>query len=91
MKNVGDFFNAVGITAWFVTGIWGFFLCIGIISDAAGFWGVVAAIFIGPITFIAAPLYAGFEYNNWLPLILNYGGSIVSLSLIGLGGYLSDN
>lgn len=76
---------------WVVAGIWGFFLCLGIISDAAGFWGIVAGLFLGPITFVAAPLYAGFEHGNWFPLILNYGGSLVAMALIGIGSLVSGD
>lgn len=90
MNAVGSFLKGVGGVIWLVAGIWGFFLCLGIISDAAGFWGLVAGLFFAPITFAAAPLYAVFEYGDWFPLILNYGGSVVAIVFIGIGGAMSD-
>jgi hypothetical protein len=69
----------------------GFVLCLGIISKAAGFWGLVAALFLGPITFVAAPLYAGFAWDNWFPLVLNYGGGIAAAVLLGIGSALSND
>lgn len=86
---IGGIFKVIGMTIWVGTGLWGFFLCLAIISKAAGFWGIVAAIFLGPITFIAAPLYAGFAWDNWFPLVLNYGGAAVSFIVIALGGAMS--
>jgi len=91
MKAVGSLLKGVGMVVWFIAGIWGFFLCLGIISHAAGFWGIVAGLFIAPLTFVAAPLYAGFEHGDWFPLILNYGGSVAGLVLMGIGGAMSDD
>ena len=91
MKILGVSLKVLGMLVWIVVGLWGLFICLGIISHAAGFWGVVAAIFLAPITFLAAPLYAGFEQNNWFPLILNYGGGLVAIVLIGIGSLLSGD
>ena len=91
MNAIGSLFKGAGMVTWVVSGIWGFFLCIGIISDAAGFWGIVGALFLGPITFVAAPLYAGFQHGNWFPLILNYGGSLVAMTLIFIGSLISKD
>jgi hypothetical protein len=91
MKAFGRLLKGVGTLVWIVAGAWGFFLCLGIIAHAAGFWGIVAALFLGPVTFLAAPLYAGFEHGDWFPLILNYGGSLVGLVLMAIGGALSDD
>lgn len=86
MASLGELIKILGYIVWVGTGIWGFFLCIGIISNAAGFWGIVAALFLGPITFFAAPLHSGFALGDWFPLILNYGGSICAFILIAIGG-----
>lgn len=91
MNAIGNLLKGVGIFVWVVAGIWGFFLCLGIISSVAGFWGIVAGLFLGPITFVAAPLYAGFEHGNWFPLILNYGGSLAAMALIGIGGVVGGD
>jgi hypothetical protein len=93
-ENMTALGNLIKVTGWIVftvTGLWGFFLCLAIISKAAGFWGVVAALFLGPVTFVAAPFYAGFAWDNWFPLLLNYGGGIVSAVLIGIGNTLSGD
>ena len=89
MNAIGGFFKTIGYIVWFGTGIWGFFLCLAIISKVAGFWGIVAALFLGPITFVAAPLYAGFAWDNWFPLVLNYGGGIAAMIIIGIGSAMS--
>ena len=89
MNALGGFIKVAGWIVFAVTGLWGFFLCLGIISKAAGFWGLVAALFLGPVTFVAAPLYAGFAWGNWFPLVLNYGGGIAAAVLISIGSALS--
>ena len=91
MTALGNLIKAAGWIVLVVTGLWGFFLCLAIISQAAGFWGIVAALFIGPVTFVAAPLYAGFAWGNWFPLVLNYGGGIAGAILIGLGSAMSGD
>ena len=89
MKALGGLIKVAGWIVFAVTGIWGFLLCLGIISKAAGFWRLVAALFLGPVTFVAAPLYAGFAWGNWFPLVLNYGGGATAAVLIGIGSACS--
>jgi hypothetical protein len=76
-------FSAFGVFA--IAGIWGYFLCLWIITTATGFWGLVASLFLTPITFFAAPFYAGFAWGNWFPLSLEYGGGITAAILFGIG------
>lgn len=91
MNGIGNLLRGVGMFVLIIAGIWGFFLCLAIISHAAGFWGLLAAIFLGPVTFIAAPLYAGFEHGDWFPLALNYGGSLVGIALVAIGNAMSND
>ncbi|OGV71214.1 MAG: hypothetical protein A3K19_11780 [Lentisphaerae bacterium RIFOXYB12_FULL_65_16] len=85
MSAIGGVLKMIGYVVWFGAGLWGFVLCLGVVCDAAGFWGLVAALILCPVTFLAAPLYAGFALGNWSPLILNYGGGIVAAVLIVTG------
>ena len=88
---LGNIVKVVGWIVLSVAGLWGFFLCLAIISKAAGFWGIVVALSIGPVTFVAAPLYAGFAWGDWFPLVLNYGGVIVAVILISIGEAMSSD
>jgi hypothetical protein len=49
---------------------------LAIVKDAAGFGASVVALFIAPLTFALAPLYAGLVQQNWLPAAFAYGGSL---------------
>ena len=91
MVILGNLMKVVGWIVLSVSGLWGFFLCLAIISKAAGFFGIVVALFIGPVTFVAAPLYAGFAWGNWFPFVLNYGGVIVAVILISIGEAMSSD
>jgi len=91
MTAIGRFLQGLGVAVFAVTGLWGFFLCLDIVTKVAGFWGLVGAIFLTPVTFIAAPLYAGFAWHNWFPFILNYGGGIVGGALMGIGAKLGGD
>lgn len=85
MKSFGNLFKIVAGIIFAITGIWGFFLCLAIIVKVAGFWGLAASLVLTPITFVAAPLYAGFAWGNWFPLFLTYGGGLVAAIFFGIG------
>ena len=89
MFALGNLLTVLGWIVFIVSGFWGFSLCLAIIVKVAGFWGLVAALFLIPVTFAAAPLYSGFAWGDWFPFVLNYGGSIAALILIGIGGAMS--
>ena len=88
MSALGDLIRVVGGIIFSVALLWGFFGSLAIISKAAGFWGIVVAFILGPLAVIAAPLYEGFAWGNWFPLVFNYGGGIAGIALIGIGGAL---
>jgi hypothetical protein len=72
-------------------GLWGFLLSLGLISEAAGLWGVAVGVAVAPITVVATPLYALFASGDWTPLALNYGGSVASALLFYLGAALASD
>ena len=88
MASIGRLLKAAGWVIWTISGIWGLVLCLSIITKAAGFWGLFAAVALAPITFLVAPLYAGFAWGNWFPLLLTYGGGLVVGILQMIGGAL---
>ncbi len=58
-------------------------LAYGFVLHKLGFiLGVVAAILL-PVTLCVAPFYEGFVDNNWLPMILLFGGTLAA-GLMGL-------
>ena len=89
MRAVENSLRGTGWIAFVVVTLWGLFLCIGIIVNAAGFWGLVTALLL-PVTFLAAPLYSGFVLDDWFPLILSYGGGLFSLALVSIGDTISE-
>lgn len=90
MRAVENSLRGTGWIAFVVVTLWGLFLCIDIIANAAGFWGIVTALLLAPITFLAAPLYSGFVLDDWFPLILSYGGGLFSLALVVIGDTMSE-
>jgi hypothetical protein len=86
---IGNIFKILGGIAFAIFGFWGFILELKIIGQVAGFWGFVIGLFVAPITFIAAPWYAGLVLGNWFPLLIGYGGGIVALILFGIGSAIS--
>jgi len=70
---------AVCSAYYIIAGIVGFLLELSIVSGVAGFWGVVIGLTLAPATFIAAPLYVGFHWHNWIPAILCYGCVVVGI------------
>ena len=88
MAALGRVLKGAGGLLVVVVGIWGLVLCLDIITDVTGFWGLVAAFLLAPITFFAVPLYAGFALGIWFPVVLNYGGILVAVTVMGIGNRL---
>ena len=88
---IGGILKVAGFVAWAVFGIWGFLLCLAIVNQAAGFWGVVAGFFLLPVTFVAAPWYAGVAWGNWFPLLICYGGGILATALVAVGSAVAGD
>jgi len=82
---MGAIFKIPAGIIYIVGGIWGFFICLGIISDALGFIGSLLAFFLLPITVYLAPWYAAFAQGNWFPLMLVYGSGIAAMVLYAIG------
>lgn len=72
-----------------VAGLYGFILSFGVVSDAAGFWGVVIGLTLAPVVFAAAPIYALVAWGDATILIVNYGGLILGFLLYFIGSTIS--
>jgi hypothetical protein len=82
---MGALFKIPGGIVYFIGGLWGFFICLGIISDAIGFWGAAAAFILLPITVYLAPWYAALGKGNWFPLLVIYGSTFAAMILFAIG------
>lgn len=82
---MGLIFKIPAFLIYFVAGIWGFFICLGIVVDQLGFIGGAVAFVIFPVTLTFAPVYAALADSNWFPLILIYGGGVGASVLYAIG------
>jgi len=82
---MGLIFKIPAFIIYFVSGVWGMFISLGIVIDNLGFIGGVIAFALFPITLAFAPWYAALADGNWFPLILIYGGLAVATALIAIG------
>jgi hypothetical protein len=73
---MGVIFKLPAFIIYAVSGIWGFFISLGIVADHLGFIGGAIAFSIAPFTVAFAPWYVAIAENNWFPVILVYGGGI---------------
>lgn len=76
--NTAAALRTCGTTIFWVCEFAGFLVSLSIIEKAAGFWGSVVGVVLFPVTITIAPWYALFAWKTPWPLILNYGGMIVS-------------
>lgn len=91
-KTFGTIFIVIGIVMYVIFGLLGFVICLEIINQAAGFWGVVICFFLAPVTLLAAPWYALVAFGNWIPLLICYGGGIAASIAFGIGSTIrGDN
>lgn len=88
---MGSIFKIPGYLIYFVGGLWGFAICLGIVADKFGTIGGAIALILFPFTLTLAPFYAGFANGNWLPLALVYGSGIVGTILVAIGSAIDKN
>lgn len=82
---VGRFFQVVGSACLLVGSIGGLILSLAVVVAAAGFWGIVLAFVLTPLTMVVAPWYALFAWGNLIPLVVSYGGLFSGYLLLFLG------
>lgn len=88
---MGSIFKVPAILVWVLGGIWGLFICMGIIYDELGFLGAVIAFFVLPFTLYLAPWYAGFADGNWQPVMVIYGATITAAALYFIGSLIDGD
>ena len=84
MIAIGHVLQSLGIAVGIVFGLWAAYIDFKILVQVAGFWGVVLGIFI-PVIIPAVPIYALIKWGDWLPILVNYGGLLITIGLFGLG------
>jgi len=82
---MGSFFKIPGMLIFWITGLWGFILCLGVVANQLGFIGTVFAFMLFPVTLLVAPWYEALANSNWFLVLLIYGGGIVSVTLLAIG------
>ncbi len=90
MRVIGKFIYAIGTTCLAVTVLWAVIICLAIVNQAAGFWGVVIGFVLLPVVFVSAPWYALVAHHTWDPLIIAYGGTLVFGTVRYLGNALAE-
>ncbi len=88
---MGRLLQLIGGALWVFGGLWALGLCIGIVYDALGTIGAIAALFVLPATLGIAPWYEGFAHGNWFPLLLTYGSGIGGTILMSVGSVMGKD
>jgi uncharacterized protein YraI len=79
--NMSKFLRGLGNFVFIIGGLLGFVLSILVVSAVAGVGGVIASLFLFPLTFTLVPFYTLFVYGSWNLLLINYGSAIVAWTL----------
>jgi len=88
MRNIlGNILTGIGVICFIIFGILDLVITLGIVNKVVGFWGCVVGFTILPATFAVAPWYALIAWGNWFPLLVVYGGGILTAIFWG-GGQL---
>ena len=90
-RRVGQILTISGAICYWVFGLLGVIVSLGIVSQVTGFWGFVLAFVFFPVTFVAAPWYALFHWGTWTPVLITYGGILLSWALRFIGGMLDPS
>jgi hypothetical protein len=59
-------------------------MSLALVGYLTGFWGVVMAMLLAPITLVVAPWVAVVKWGTWIPLVITYGGAILGAVLYAL-------
>ncbi|HXK57619.1 MAG: hypothetical protein KDI74_11545 [Gammaproteobacteria bacterium] len=88
---MGLVFKILAFVIYFVAGIWGFLLSLGIVVDHLGpVLGAVAFI-LAPVTLVFAPWYEAVANSDWFLVMLVYGGGIGATMLYFFGSVLDED
>lgn len=88
---MGVIFKIPAFIIYLVAGLWGFFICLGIVVDHLGFIGGAIAFVFFPVTLAFAPWYEALANSNWFPVMLVYGGGIGASILYGIGSVIDKD
>lgn len=88
---MGAIFKVPGYIVYFLGGLWGLFICLGIVKAKLGIIGVIVGLFIFPVVVYIAPWWVGFADRNWMPVMVVYGSGIAAMILIGIGSAFDKN
>ena len=88
---MGIIFKIPAFIIFFLAGLWGFFITLGIVVDNLGFIGGAIAFMLAPVTLAFAPWYEALAHSNWFPVILVYGGGIGAWILYFIGASIDGD
>ena len=88
---MGAIFKIPAFIICLVAGLWGFFLCLGIVVQNLGFIGGAIAFVLFPVTLVFAPWYEALAHSSWFPLLLVYGGGIGASILYSIGSSIDGD
>jgi uncharacterized protein YraI len=81
VDNMSKFLRGLGNFVFIIGGLLGFVLSLFVVYAVAGGGGVIASLFLFPLTFTLVPFYSLFVYGNWNLLLINYGSAIIAWTL----------
>ena len=90
-ETLGMTIKLIGYGIFLGTGLWAFYLDIQILWAITGPLVGIAAIVLGPVTHVIAPLYAGLAWGYWFPTLLAYGGGFLGFAMISAGSALAGD
>jgi len=79
-----DTMRIAGYSAFGVTSLSGLMLGLSIAYALAGVAGLLVASVLFPMTVALSPWYALLESADWMPLLVVYGGAVLSVVLVRL-------
>jgi hypothetical protein len=88
---MGLVFKILAFVIYFVAGLWGFFISLGIVVDHLGPIVGAIAVILAPVTLGFTPWYEAIANSNWFLVILVYGGGIGATILYFIGSAIDGD
>lgn len=84
-------FRTIGKLFLYITLIGSIILDVQIVWHEWAYPGILLSFGVFPLAFLGIPIFAVFKYGRWLPILFTYGGGLITIVLLSLGGEFDEN
>lgn len=89
INKIGEVIKEIGYVVYFIFGLWGLLICFQLVKYVFGEQYAFLSLLIFPLTLFFTPWYVLYEWGDWFPLIIIYGGGIIGRVIVYIGEWMA--